>query len=59
VPKPKFPGVLYVRRDEDGDDVYFIANEKIDEAIENDGPTVVAAYHLQASQAYKKEVVQA
>lgn len=40
----KFPETLYVRREEDGDDVFYIAFENDADAIEGDGPTKVATF---------------
>src|SRR5437899_2361483 len=55
----KFPKVLYVRQDEDGDETYLTAYENIGDTVKNDGPTEVAIYNLtNQTQTYEK-VVQA
>ena len=41
------PPSLYVRREEDGDEHYFLAFENgCAEAVEDDGPTCVGIYNL-------------
>jgi hypothetical protein len=43
---PKFPKVLYVRIDEDGDEHYFVSWDKFVDAIDGDGPTQIGVYNL-------------
>jgi len=53
---PKFPKVLYVRQEYDGDDTYFYAYATLDEAVEDGGSTRVATYALQGERTYAKVV---
>lgn len=44
--KLKFPTLIFVRKDKDGDVEYLLAFEEQAEAIDEDGPTAVATYKL-------------
>jgi len=44
--KQKFPTVIFIRKEKDGDEEYLLAFEKIEEVIEDDGPTAFARYDL-------------
>lgn len=40
-----FPDILYVRKDEDGNEYYFVAEEKEIDLLDDDGDTLIAEYH--------------
>lgn len=44
--KEKYPAVIYVRKEKDGDAEFLLAFEKAEDVIEEDGPTVFAQYKL-------------
>lgn len=54
--KNRLPATLYVRKEEDGDEYYFIAGEMIDAIVEAEGTTLVGVYSLLESDSYKKVV---
>ncbi len=46
MPKAKFPKTLYVRREQDGDDHYFVADETTAGIVAADGEEEVGIYEL-------------
>lgn len=56
MPSPKFPKTLFVREEKDGTDLYYVSYAERREAIEEDGPTVVAVYSLTGTTTLRKVV---
>ena len=52
--KWQFPKTLYIRREVDGDTVYFVSFTDELEAIEGDGPTDVASYTIVSTRRVRK-----
>lgn len=54
--KKALPKVLYVRRDEEDNNSYFIADEGLDDVVQEHGTTIVGKYELKATKTYSKVV---
>lgn len=52
----KFPQTIYVRREGDEGEDYLVANETEIDAVDGDGPTVVAEYELSGTAKLRKVV---
>ena len=57
--KQKFPKVLYVRIDEDGDECYFISEARLADVVREHDRTAIGIYHLSETSAYEKVVSEA
>lgn len=55
--KIEFPKEISVRRDCDVDAVYYVAEEKAEDLIEDDGPTIIALYKLVSVHKVSKRIV--
>ena len=52
----KFPDMLFVRQDIDGEDTFYISEGEPNELVEGDGPTPLAVYKLYDTQYYVRIV---
>jgi len=55
--KPKFPTMIFVRKDKEGDEEYLLAFDTVDEAVEEYGVTEFARYDLRDTSKGTKVVV--
>ncbi len=51
----RLPKIIYVKREQDGDTEYYVAEEDMDKLVE-DGPTLIAQYELVQQSRWKKKV---
>ena len=48
------PKTIFVRKEKDGDEEYLIAQESLDDAVEEAGVTLVGLYHLESVSHFRK-----
>jgi hypothetical protein len=53
----QLPAFLYVRREEEGDETYYLAFSESLDSVDEDGPTVVGTYELTDVNKLSKRVV--
>jgi hypothetical protein len=51
----RLPKIIYVKREQDGGEEYFVAHEDMDTLVE-DEPTLIAQYELVNQSRWKKKV---